>query len=146
MIVSPMCRSLSSGAGGESLAGGIPQFVLGCGIDAFGEAPVEIGIPLTLWQMAHIHSHAPIGNNVGQLDAIPNSPFPISRMVMVQVNEPNPTVNFPQFLVSHFPCHVMLEEHGIEDKALGSWMPMQGAIGLGVLNQIPLDVFGKLEV
>ena len=139
LSVSHRCRSLSRGSDPNGAvcvdcAGGVPQFVDGCGIHAFHEAPIIIGVPSSCWQMAHIHSHAPIGNDVGQLDAIPNSPFPIGRVVMVQVDEPNPAVNLMQFLVGHVPSHVMLEEHHVEDEALGSWMPMKASILLGVFD------------
>ena len=65
---------------------------------------------------------------------------------MVQIDEPNPAVNLPQFLVGHFPCHVMLEEHGIEDKALGSWMPMKASILLGIFDKALVDAIGEFEV
>lgn len=129
-----MCRSLSSGAGGENLSGGIPQFLGGCGVDAIGEAPLVIGIPFTCWQMAHIHSHAPVGNDVSQLDAIAIVAFPVLGMGVVQVNEANPAVNLLQFLVSHVPSHVMLEEHGVVDEALGSGMPMEASVLLGIFD------------
>ena len=113
LSVSHRCRSLSRGSDPNGAvcvdcAGGVPQLLGGCGVDAIGKAPLVIGIPFASRQMAHIHSKPPIGHNVGQLDAIPNSPFPIGRVVMVQVDEPNPAVNLPQFLVGHVPIHVML--------------------------------------
>jgi hypothetical protein len=127
-------RQPSIGTSGVNLAGGVPQFVEGGGIHAFHETSIVIGIPFPCWQMAHIHSHSPVGYNVSQLDSVTLASLPIGWMVMVQVNEPNPTVNLMQFLVGHVSSHVMLEEHGVEDEALGSWKPMEASILLGIFD------------
>ncbi len=86
---------MSSGAGGVCLAGGVPQFVLGCGIDSLGEATIVVGVPASSRQVADINSKPPISDNISQLDAIPLRSFPVSTMVMVQVDKPNPSVNLP---------------------------------------------------
>ena len=65
---------------------------------------------------------------------------------MVQVNQADASVNLPQFAVGHVSVHVVLEHHHVEDKRLGSRMPMQASVLLGVFDKALVDAFGEFEV
>ena len=96
--------------------------------------------------MADIGGKPPIGDNISQLDAVSIVTFPIGRVLVVQVDEPNSAVNLPQFLVGHVPIHVVLEHHHVEDQRLGSRMPMEASVFLGVFDKALIDVVGEFEV